>query len=75
MEIIAYQIFSRDDCYILKTNHKIQVNKFGTKYSVYLTNVMVSNYQGTTTCYDGISGTIYTNLKYMYQIKKKYRMI
>lgn len=75
MEIIAYRIFSSRDCYILKTNSKIEIEKYGTANSVYLTNVILVNYMEMNPHYTSTSDHIYSNLDEMYEIKNMYKEI
>lgn len=75
MEIIAYKIFSNRDCYILKTNNRIRVDRDGTVGSVYLTDVILINYKEIQPPYISTSGRIYSNLSEMYEIKNMYKEI
>lgn len=75
MEIIAYRIFSSRDCYILKTNNKIEIDKDGTANAVYLTNVILVNYMEMNPPYTSTSGRIYSDLNEMYEIKNIYKEI
>ena len=75
MEIIAYRIFSSRDCYRLKTNNKIEIDKYSTANSVYLTNVILVNYMETNPPCISTSDRIYSNLSEMYEIKNMYKEI
>ncbi len=75
MKIIAYKIFSNRDCYILKTNNRIRVDKDGTVDSVYLTDVTLLNYKEIWIHQASTSGVIYSNLREMYKIKTMYKEI
>lgn len=75
MEIIAYRIFSTRDCYILKTNNKIEIDKDGPANTAYLTNVILVNYMEMNSPYTFTSSRIYSNLNEMYEIKNMYKEI
>lgn len=75
MEIIAYRIFSSRDCYILKTNNKIEIDKDGPANTVYLTNVILVNYMEMNPPYTSTSDRIYSDLNEMYEIKNMYKEI